>query len=240
MKHISHQEQKLAWEREHSQPSTLLQMQATKPSSSVVKFSQWLKDEAVSLNGLKGLEVCCGKGRSAIWLATQGVQMVGLDFSQAAIKEAHTRASQAGVAEMARFIVQDATKTYPLQEGSFDFAYDCFGSTDIESPEGRMAARDNTVRILKPGGFLMVYLLGTDSEYQDEMVATSPGPEAGSFIHPLSGKFEKAFTDDEVTHFYEQLELLHIEQISKTDVYDGKKYQAKHVYAVFQKPDGAA
>jgi ubiquinone/menaquinone biosynthesis C-methylase UbiE len=238
MKRITHQDQRLAWEREHSEPATLLQNHATRPSSSVIKFAHWLEEEAdTPLEGLNGLEICCGKGRSAIWLATQGVKMMGIDFSQTAIKEARARANEAGVAEMARFMVQDAIKPYPFDAGSFDFAYDCFGSTDIESLEGRAAARYNTLRVLKPGGYLMVYLLGTKSEYQDEMVAENPGPEAGSFIHPVSGKFEKAFTGDEVREFYGQLDLLHLELVPKVDTYYGKDYQTEHVYAVFQKPN---
>jgi ubiquinone/menaquinone biosynthesis C-methylase UbiE len=234
MKSITHEEQLASWEREHEAPSTLLQNATAKPSSSVLKFADWLRQEHGKIEGLSSLEICCGKGRSVIWLAGQGVNATGLDFSQNAIDEAKKRAAVSGSG--AKFIVYDATKEYPFTANSFDFAYDCFGSTDIEDPAARQAAREHILRVLKPGGFLMIYLLSTYSEYQDKMVALSPGPEAGSFIHPESGKFEKAFTEEEIKQAYSQFDLIQFEKVPKVDTYDGQDYRANHIYAVFQKP----
>lgn len=210
-------------------------MDLTKPSSGVVRFYEWLNSEDKDPKQLKGLEICCGKGRSVIWLAAQGVDMTGIDFSPNAIKEASQRAEEAGVSDRTHFMVQDATLPYPIQPNSLDFAYDCFGSTDIESAEGRQAALENIIKVLKAGGFLMVYLLSTDDEFQKEMIAKSPGPDAGSFIHPINGKYEKAFTEDEVKTFYSDLELRVFERVAKTDVFFGKEYRANHIWAVFQK-----
>jgi hypothetical protein len=77
-----------------------------------------------------------------------------------------------------------------------DFAIDCFGSTDIESLEGRKSALNNIIQVFKPRGYLMVYLLSTDDEFHKEMIEKHPGPDSGSFIHPVNGKYEKAFTDN--------------------------------------------
>lgn len=233
---ITHEEQQEKWDQEHKRPQVLLQMDVTKPSSGVMRFLDWLKAHGKVPSGLKGLEICCGKGRSVIGMATQGVSMIGLDFSPNAIEEAKRRAQEAGVADRAQFFVQDVTKPFPIEAGTIDFAYDCFGSTDIESLDGRKAALMNTVVALKPKGYLMVYLLSTDDEFQKEMIESHPGPDAGSFIHPVNGKYEKAFTEDEVKEFYSQLQLLALERIAKKDSFFGKEYNAKHIWAVFQKP----
>jgi len=235
MNTITHLEQQERWDKEHKTPNVLPQMDSAKPSSGVIKFLEWLKSQGKQPNELKGLEMCCGKGRNVIGLATQGVNMIGLDFSQNAIEEAKKRAVEAGVADKTEFFVQDVTKPFPIETDSIDFAFDCFGSTDIESAEGRKAALDNIIKVLKPDGYLMVYLLSSDDEFQKEMIAKSPGPDMGSFIHPVNGKYEKAFTEDEVKDFYSQLKLRVFERVAKKDTFFGKEYNANHIWAIFQK-----
>ncbi len=234
---ITHEEQKARWEKEHKTPNVLPQMHSDKASSGVIRFMEWLKKEGKQPNDLKGMEMCCGKGRNVIGLAAQGVTMTGIDFSDSAIAEAKKRAKEAGVADKTQFMVQDATLPWHIEPNSLDFAFDCFGSTDIESVEGRRAALSNLIRVLKPGGYLMVYLLSTDDQFQIEMIIKSPGPDEGSFIHTVNGKYEKAFTEDEVKQFYKELKLCVLERVPKKDIFFGKEYSANHIWVVFQKPE---
>lgn len=236
MNKITHQQQQDRWDKEHKKPNVLPQMDSASPSSGVLKFCDWLKDTGVDPKKSRGMEICCGKGRNVIWFAQQGANMIGIDFSPAAIEVAQKRANKAGVKDKTRFLVQDATLPYPIDPSSLDFAFDCFGSTDIESVEGRKEALKNVVQVLKPGGYLMVYLLSSEDEFQKEMASKSPGPDKGSFIHAVNGKYEKAFSEDEVREFYKDLKLCEFDRISKTDSFFGKKYDANHIWAVFQKP----
>lgn len=236
MANITHEEQQERWDKEHKTPNVLPQMDSSKGSSGVVKFLEWLKAAGKNTEELSGMEMCCGKGRNVIWFAQQGAHTIGIDFSPAAIAEAQKRAKDAGVEDKTRFIVQDATLPYPIDPNSLDFAFDCFGSTDIESKEGRIAALSNLIQVLKPGGYLMVYLLSSDDEFQNEMISKSPGPDAGSFIHTVNGKYEKSFTEDEVKNFYKDLKLCTLERVAKTDTFFGKEYKANHIWAVLQKP----
>ncbi len=236
MQTITHKEQQERWEKEHKTPNVLPQMHSNKASSGVIRFLERLKKEGKQPNELRGMEMCCGKGRNVIELAAQGVTMTGIDFSESAIAEAKKRAKETGVSDKAQFMVQDATLPYPMAPESLDFAFDCFGSTDIESVKGRRAALNNLIKVLKPGGYLMVYLLSTDDQFQIEMIIKSPGPDEGSFIHTINGKYEKAFTEDEVKDFYKELKLCVLERISKKDIFFGKEYSANHIWAVFQKP----
>lgn len=176
--------------------------------------------------------MCCGKGRNVIWLARQGIEMTGIDFSSHAVQEAKKRAKDTA---NARFMVHDVTLPYPLEDESLDFVIDCFGSTDIESLEGRQVARDNLIRLLKPGGYYLAYLLSTDDEYHKMMIDEHPGSEPGSFIHPDNGKFEKAFTEDEVKEFYSDLETVVFERVPTTARFNKKDYSCNHIWAVFQK-----
>lgn len=236
MSSISHQKQQELWDKEHQKPTVLLQMDSSDASYGVRKFADWLIDKVKDLRNLEGIEICCGKGRNVIWFAKQGANMIGADFSAAAIKEAERRAKKDRISNRSSFIVHDVTLPYPIEDKSLDFAFDCFGSTDIESTEGRKAALDNLIRILKPHGYLMIYLLSSDDEFHKEMAKKYPGPDAGSFIHPVNGKYEKFFTEDEVKQFYGKLNLVAIERIPKKEIFFGKEYKCNHIWAVFQKP----
>lgn len=133
------------------------------------------------------------------------------------------------------FLVQDVTEKFAVNDNSQDFAIDCFGSTDIESEAGRKAARDNLVKTIKPGGYLFLYLLSTDDEFHKEMIEKYPGPDEGSFVHPVNGKYEKAFTEKEVTELYKDLKLISMKRIPKTATFFGKEYNCNHIWAIFQK-----
>ena len=154
---ISHEKQQKIWEQEHRRPHALLQMDSREPSGGVVKFFEWLKTYAKGQK-LKGVEMACGKGRNAIWLAQQGVDMIGFDFSTVAIEEAKKRAKEEGV--NAKLLVHDATASWPFADNEFDFAIDCFGSTDIESIEGResipMGIHDIHGHVERPAGRLIL------------------------------------------------------------------------------------
>ena len=50
--------------------------------------NRFLVAEAEGLEPGRALDLACGEGRNAIWLAEQGWRATGVDFSQAAIEKA--------------------------------------------------------------------------------------------------------------------------------------------------------
>jgi SAM-dependent methyltransferase len=230
-KSITHEEQQRIWDEEHKNPLLLEQMDSRNPSAGVVNFYDFLT--AHGLEEGSGLEMGCGKGRNVIWLAEKGLEMSGFDFSPAAIEEAKKRAAENGVA--AQFAVGDATKPWDFESDSFDFVIDCFASTDIESSEGREFAAKEIGRVLKPGGYLLAYLLSDKDEYHSEINAVSPGPDKNSFIHPKTGKFEKTFDEDEAKELYGEFKLVSQEEMRKMTEFFGKEYEAINLWCVFQK-----
>src|SRR3989344_761708 len=233
MKIVTHKKQQNIWDKEHKKPYALLQMDSQDSSSGVVKVFDWLKAKS-KMKNFKAVEFGCGKGRNVIWLAKQGVEVVGIDFSPVAIKEAKRRAKLTGI-NKTRFFVHDATKTWSFKSNSFDFAIDCFATTDIESIKGREFAVKEILRILKPSGYLFVYSLSTDDEFHKEMVKISPAKEKNAFINPKTGKFEKTFDRKELINLHKNLKLIVEKRIEKTAVFFGKKYKCKHHWMIFQK-----
>lgn len=206
-------------------------MDSNKASSGVIKFWDFLEEENCAEG--KGLEMGCGKGRSVIWLSQfPRVEMVGFDFSESAIKEARKRAKEAG--SPAQFLVADATEVWPFPDDSFDFIINCFATTDIESAEGREHAIAEMHRVLKPGGFLLLYLLSTDDEFHKEMIGKAPAEEPNAFYHP-TGKFEKTFDEAELKSTYKDFQAVKWERVNKVAQFNGKDYACKHFWIVLSK-----
>jgi 2-polyprenyl-3-methyl-5-hydroxy-6-metoxy-1,4-benzoquinol methylase len=59
------------------------------------------------VDGLRVLHLQCHFGRDGLTLAQRGAEVVGLDFSHAAIEAANVLAAELGLAERARFVEAD-------------------------------------------------------------------------------------------------------------------------------------
>lgn len=235
MKKILHAQQQKVWDEEHKSPEVLLQMDSCKPSFGVKKFWDWLLQVQKISKTLHGLEMCCGKGRNVIWLAQQNVFMTGFDFSPNAITEARKRSSLCQTDINANFFIQDATVAWSFSANIFDFVLDCFATTDIESQQGREKAVAEMIRVLKPGGFILVYVMSEEDMYHKDMITRFPAHEPYSFLHPKTKKFEKVFTREELIGLYSGVKLIAEERMPKKALFYGKEYFCNHYWMVFKK-----
>lgn len=219
------------WDEEHKKAEILPQMDRVNPSSGIVKLVKWLDENNVVADS--ALEMCCGKGRNVIWLSQQGIHANGIDYSEHAIRTAQNRATKAGV--VCDFNVHDVTQIFPYPDNSFDLVIDCFGSTDIEGASNRRAARDQMIRVLKPSGYYMAYLIDADDEFHAMMSEKYPASEPNSFNWPENNKFEKCFTKEEIAEIYSSLTPIHTETIDSQQVFSGNSYKTKNIWSLFQK-----
>ena len=95
------------------------------------------------------IDLGCGAGNYAIWLAGLGFDVTGVDSSPAAIKIAREHATKRGA--RCKFIVADLLGDLREVTGTFDFAYDWEFLHHI-FPEDRGTYIRNVHRILNPGG----------------------------------------------------------------------------------------
>lgn len=109
------------------------------------------------------LEVGCGTGTNARWLAAQGFDVLGIDLSPLAIERARARA--AGV-RGCRFAERDFLAGEPLAE-RFDFVFDrgCFHVFDEAADRARFAAR--VAEALGPGGRWLSLIGSTEGPPRD-------------------------------------------------------------------------
>ena len=126
---------------------------------------RWLV-EAVTSGALRGriLEIGCGTGTNAVWLAERGFAVTALDVAPLAIERARQRASAAGVA--VDLHVVDILTT-PIPGGPFDAAFDrgCFHVFDEPSDRARFAAQ--VAGVLTPGARWLSLIGSTEGAPRD-------------------------------------------------------------------------
>jgi SAM-dependent methyltransferase len=99
----------------------------------------------------KALAIADGEGRNGVWLAERGLDVVALDFSEAAqIKAAQLAKERRVGIELIRADVQ--AWDYPAS--TFDVVIDIF--TQFSSPAGRAEKWRCVLRTLKPNGLVIV------------------------------------------------------------------------------------
>lgn len=110
-------------------------------------------DELGPVDGLRVLHLQCHIGTDSLALAQRGAEVVGLDFSPAAIEAARGLAAEFGLAHRVRFVaadVYDAPTAIP-EPGAFDCVFVTWG-TICWLPDIRTWATV-VARFLKAGGF---------------------------------------------------------------------------------------
>lgn len=96
------------------------------------------------------LDVACGDGRNAIWLASRGWQVTGVDFSRVALERAARSSGLAGV-EVQWW--QEDLLTWDPPAGRFDLVTVLF----LHLPEAeRRAVYRRVAAAVRPGGTLLV------------------------------------------------------------------------------------
>ena len=118
------------------------------------KPNRFLVAEVEGLPPGRALDLACGEGQNAIWLATLGWDVVGVDFSEVAIAKARARATRDGVA--VDFAVADLVEYEPEAD-----AYDLVVLLYLHlSPHERRLVLERASAALAPGGTLL--LIGHD------------------------------------------------------------------------------
>ena len=98
------------------------------------------------------LELGCGIGNYAIYLATKSFEVTGIDFSPKAIELAKQKANKMNV--NCEFFVADVTGDLSEVKGNFDFIFDWELLHHI-FPEKRKFFLKTVYNLLKPGGIYL-------------------------------------------------------------------------------------
>ena len=141
--------------------------------------------------GLTVLDLGCGTGRHALWLAAAGARVTGIDFSRPMLAAARRKPG----AESVRFLEHDLHEPLPFAAGAFDLVVsglvlEHLRDLDAFFREARRVARADgraVVTTLHPA----MLLRGSQARFTDP--ASGDVVQPGSFPHRL-GDFVMAAT----------------------------------------------
>lgn len=153
-------------------------------------------DLVPTLSPGRALDLGCGYGRTAIYLALHGWTADGVDFVEQAVEEAVRRAAAAGVADQTKFYAGSAS-TPQANDTSYDLAID-IGCMHSFSDELLIEYRDSLKRVLRSGATYLLFV-----HLRNESPEGRPHGIAKGHVETL---FADGFSLDRVEHGTTQVE----------------------------------
>lgn len=138
--------QRREWNRKHGEGGLLFG----------VEPNRFLVAEVGELPPGRALDLACGSGRNAVWLAARGWTVTGVDFSAVALEQARTLAAERGVE--VEWVEGDLLEWQPAR-GAFDLVVVLYLQVPADERR-RILAR--AAAAVAPGGTLLV--VGHDLE----------------------------------------------------------------------------
>ncbi|MHC8494801.1 class I SAM-dependent methyltransferase [Thalassospira sp. SM2505] len=130
------------WEETYEKASPVT---SGKPSAVLERF---VKDRPVG----RALELGCGKGDDAVWLAKNGWEVTAVDISETALGYARSNASRNGVKDRIAFEAHDLNNSLP--DGMFDLVTAQFLQSPVKFAREKILNRAS--QQLSLGGLLLI------------------------------------------------------------------------------------
>jgi ubiquinone/menaquinone biosynthesis C-methylase UbiE len=114
-----------------------------------LKATEKLAEDLKINNNSKVIDIACGRGTTAIFLAQKfGCKVIGVDISEDLIADAQDLAKKKGLENLITFEVGDALEL-PYPDGEFDIA---ISQAMLILVEDKIKANQEAMRVIKPGG----------------------------------------------------------------------------------------
>ncbi len=161
--------------------------------------NRFLVEELDALPPGRALDLACGEGRNAVWLASKGWRVTGADFSRAGLAKAQRLATDRGVE--VTWVEADVVEWRP-PTASFDLVVVMYLHLLAEQ---RRQALAHAAAALAPGGVLLV--VGHDTS---NLLKGTGGPQDPAVL----------FGPDEIVQDLSGLQIERAEQVKRTVVTD--------------------
>ncbi len=146
----------------------------------------------------RALDLGCGYGRSAIYLARQGWQVDGIDYVPQAVAGAAARAAVGGLSARTCFH-QASVATLDFLQPAYDLALDVGCLHNLDKDE-RQSYADGLRRLLRAGGVYLLYV-----RLRQPGVVPENGPR-GMLETAVRTRFADGFVLENVEHGVTQVE----------------------------------
>jgi malonyl-CoA O-methyltransferase len=143
----------------------------------------FVREAVGDVRGLTVLDLGCGTGRHALWLAVAGAVVTAVDFSEGMLREARRKPGAAAI----RFLVHDLHEPFPFPDQAFDLVV---SGLVLEHLQDLYRFFHEARRVLRLGSRAVVsamhpamFLRGSQARFTDPTSGQVVQP--GSFPHQL-------------------------------------------------------
>lgn len=138
-------------------------------------------DIVADLPAGRALDLGCGEGGDAVWLAKRGWHVTAVDISETAIQRAAELVAERGVRDLVEFERHDLSDSFPA--GTYDLVSAQFlhSTVRLERPQ----ILRNAAQALAPGGVLVIVDHGAVPPWATKVPHDHPFPSADEVIGGL-------------------------------------------------------
>lgn len=147
------------------------------------RVNRWLAETVTPLTPGRALDLGCGEGADAVWLAGQGWRVTAVDVSPTALRRAAQAAQEAGLAERIDFQRHDLSETFP--DGEFDLVSAQFLQSPLDFDRTTVLRRC-AARAVAPGGRLIIVDHGAPPPWAHEMAHKHRFLSVDEVLEPLA------------------------------------------------------
>jgi SAM-dependent methyltransferase len=151
-------------------------------------------DVVADLTPGRALDLGCGEGADAVWLAERGWDVVAVDISETALGRAREAASARGVGDRIEFVRLDLSDGFP--DGMFDLVSSQFLHSTVRLDRTTILAK--AAQAIRPGGLLVIVDHGSAPPWVSKLDHVHEFPSAEEVVAGLDlgdGDFERLRVD---------------------------------------------
>lgn len=174
------EERQYNWEERYTQPNSA-PWDSGLPAPELEEYFASLEGKYPKLV----LEIGCGTGTNAIWMANHGCAVTTTEIAPTAMEAARKKAAEAR--KQIDFHLIDICETTPVEDGTQDFAFDRGVYHVIEGAK-RSLFVERVAAALKPGSFWLS-ISGCKDEYREDPNVGPPQLSAIELLTPIEPHF---------------------------------------------------
>jgi SAM-dependent methyltransferase len=209
--------QQQAWNQEYQNAQGVPTSTRTRPSSAVKRLMSYIADHELDA-GKDAIDLGCGIGRNAVYLAEEGYKVTAVDFSERALKKFRHTLAKHPQASHIRTEQTDLAKKLPFTDNSFDLAIDIVTTMTL-TPDELPILEAELRRVIRPGGLFLTYVLSNDDGFLE---TTNPGGTSTTIEG--SGITDNYLGEKDLRRLYKGWDIIAMDKIEKVDDFYGKKY----------------
>ncbi len=221
------------WDKEYRNPKLVTKNEG--PQADTLRFLKFLKKEQkYSVTNRTVLDLGCGTGRNANYLAEEGNTVIGIEISKTAISLAKARAQASGL--HVDYRIGDIGAPYDIPDDSIDIVLDVTSSNSLDE-KGRAVYLKEVSRVLQSTGYFFVRALAKEGNKNvKNLLKQSPGKEYDTYIMKEMGLTERVFSREDFSALYgTYFTILHLEKKESYATVNNRIYKRHYWLAYMQK-----